>query len=99
MRPAGALDPVDSRAGETGLSELVRHAVWGMEIGSGEELRPAAGIGVAELPVDQVLGHDRPEVRIAQPAVNEPAPQPRAPADRHGEEPAARAPTPPGLRH
>jgi hypothetical protein len=32
-----------------------------MEIGGGEELRPAGGIGVTVLPVQQVLVDDLPE--------------------------------------
>ena len=68
-----------------------------MEVGGGEELRPANGIGVTVLPVLQVLVRDRPEVRIVQPPVVQPVEQRGEPADRHGQHAAAWAQHPLGL--
>ena len=45
QRPARALDPVDGYTGETSLFDLAGQAVWSMEVGGGEELWPADGIG------------------------------------------------------
>src|SRR6202034_2943385 len=84
QRPARGLDPVNSDASETGLSDLAGKAVRSMEIRSGEELRPANRIRVAVLPVHQVLVYDRPEARIIQPALVQPVEQRGEPADRHG---------------
>ena len=69
QRPAWALDPVDGGCGETSPFDLGHQAVWGVEVGGSEELRPADRIGVAVLPVYQVLVHDRPELRIVEPAL------------------------------
>ena len=54
-----------------------------------KELRPADRIGVAVLPVHQVLAHDRPELRIIQPALIQPIEQRGEPADRHRQQAAA----------
>ena len=58
-------------------------------LGGGKELRPADWIGVAVLPVQQVLVHDRPEVRIIQPPSVQSVEQRGKPADRHGQQAAA----------
>jgi hypothetical protein len=73
--PARALDPVDGRAGEISSFDLAGQAIGGMEIGRGEELRPADRVGVTVLAVRQVLVDDRPEVRIVQPALVQPVEQ------------------------
>ena len=57
----------------------------------------ADGSGIAVLAVQQVLVHDRPEVRIVQPALVQPVEQRGEPADRHGQHAAARPQHPPGL--
>src|SRR5215469_8057587 len=50
QRPARALDPVDGHTGEAGLLDLLGQAIGSVEVGGGEELRPADRIGVAMLP-------------------------------------------------
>jgi hypothetical protein len=97
QRPARALDSVDGGAGEISPLDLLHEAVWGVEVGGGEELRPAGRVGVAVLPVRQVLVHDRPEDRIIQPALIQPIQQRSEPADRHRQQLAARPQHPPGL--
>jgi len=75
QRPARALNPVQSQAGEASLLDLSGQAAGGVEVGGGEELRPADRVGVAVLPVGQVALHDRPEVRVVQPALIQPIQQ------------------------
>ena len=90
-------DRCHGHAGDTSPADLAGQAVGSVEVVGGEELRPADGIGVAVLPVHQVLLHDRPEVRIVQPPLVQPVEQRGKPADRHGQQPAARPQRLPGL--